>query len=197
MMATRTRPQMTLETRAKLIELARRAFGEKGFAATSMDELTADAGLTRGALYHHFESKLGLFEAVVSRIDEELDIRLEAVAEAAGGGWDGFKASCRAYLHSVVATDIQRIMLHDAPSAIADFANRPRMQLCAASMADTLSKLMREGAIHKADPEALANLISGAVNKGAAWAASRDDTASAMTATQHAIDLLLEGMLPQ
>lgn len=54
------------ETRKKLIQVARRAFGEYGYADTSMDKLTAEAGLTRGALYHHFGDKKGLFAAVVA-----------------------------------------------------------------------------------------------------------------------------------
>ena len=56
----------------KLIEVARRAFAEYGYADTSMDKLTAEAGLTRGALYHHFGDKKGLFAAVVDQIDSEM-----------------------------------------------------------------------------------------------------------------------------
>lgn len=60
------------ETRKKLIEVARRAFAEYGYADTSMDKLTAEAGLTRGALYHHFGDKRGLFAAVVDQIDSQM-----------------------------------------------------------------------------------------------------------------------------
>lgn len=60
------------ETRKKLIEVARRSFTTYGYAETSMDKLTAEAGLTRGALYHHFGDKKGLFAAVVDQIDSEM-----------------------------------------------------------------------------------------------------------------------------
>ncbi len=59
-MARKPRAEMIEETRAKLIDAARRAFADNGYAGASMDELTASAGLTRGALYHHFGDKKGL-----------------------------------------------------------------------------------------------------------------------------------------
>jgi len=63
-MARRPRSEMIAETRAKLIDAARRAFGTFGYADASMDDLTAQVGLTRGALYHHFGGKPGLLAAV-------------------------------------------------------------------------------------------------------------------------------------
>lgn len=69
---------MIEETRAKLLDAARQAFGSVGYAQTSMDELTASVGLTRGALYHHFGDKKGLLQAVVQQIDAELDAQPSA-----------------------------------------------------------------------------------------------------------------------
>ena len=63
------RAQTMEENRARLIAAARKAFAEQGYAAASMDELTAQAGLTRGALYHNFGDKRGLLAAVVNQID--------------------------------------------------------------------------------------------------------------------------------
>ena len=63
-------------TRAKLISAARAAFTLHGYAASSMDDLTADAGLTRGALYHHFKDKKGLLQAVIDQIDAEMLARM-------------------------------------------------------------------------------------------------------------------------
>ena len=75
----KSRASMIEETRAKLIEAAREAFGSQGYSQASMDELTAKAGLTRGALYHHFGGKPGLLAAVVAQMDAEMDARLEQV----------------------------------------------------------------------------------------------------------------------
>jgi AcrR family transcriptional regulator len=193
-MATRTRPQMTLETRATLIALAREAFGARGYAATSLDELTAAAGLTRGALYHHFDSKRGLFEAVVAQIEDELDEQVESATDAAGGGWTGFRAGARAYLEAMQSAETRRIVLQDAPAVIAKFAQRTRMQLCTASMVETLRALMRDGNIRRTDPDALANVIAGAVNNAAAWAATRPDPMAALVAAQETVDGLLDSL---
>ena len=83
-MARRLRADMIAETRASLIAAAREAFGTVGYAAASMDEMTAAAGLTRGALYHHFGDKKGLFAAVIDQIDAEMTVRLRAVSARAG-----------------------------------------------------------------------------------------------------------------
>ena len=66
------REEMIAETRAKLIAAGRNAFGTVGYAAASMDDFTAGAGLTRGALYHHFGDKKGLLQAVIREIDAEM-----------------------------------------------------------------------------------------------------------------------------
>ena len=75
-MATK-RAQMMEENRARLITAARKAFAEQGYASASMDELTAQAGLTRGALYHNFGDKRGLLaEGVLKPVDPEAAARL-------------------------------------------------------------------------------------------------------------------------
>src|SRR5687768_2609036 len=71
------------ETRSKLIQAARKAFAEKGYAAASMDDITASVGLTRGALYHTFGDKKGLLMAVVDQIDTEMASRAHVLAGAA------------------------------------------------------------------------------------------------------------------
>lgn len=193
-MATRTRPQMTLETRSKLIALARIAFGDQGFAAVALDDLTAAAGMTRGALYHHFENKLGLFAAVVDQIDDELDAAVEQATDDAGGGWPGFRAGCRAFLRAMSQADLQQIMLRDAPAAIPGFAGRPRMQLCTAAMVQSLAGLMDQGVIRRTDPVALASLIAGAVTSAAGWAAASDHPAAMLDGVGDALDRLLDGL---
>lgn len=191
----RTRPQMTIETRAKLIGLALEAFGTRGYAGVALDELTASAGMTRGALYHHFESKLGLFEAVAEAVDDFLDTAVGNATEAAGGGWNGFRAGCRAYLEAVIEPVMQRITLKDAPAVIPNFPNRPRMQLCTADMVQSLATLMDEGAIRRTDPGALAAAVAGAVNNAANWAAAQDDPRQALGPAAEALDRLLDGVM--
>ncbi len=96
-MNRKSREKMLEETRIKLITTARKQFGTVGYANTVMDELTSQAGLTRGALYHHFGDKKGLFKAVLKQLDEELDARLAEISSTSPQLWDAFVGRCHAY----------------------------------------------------------------------------------------------------
>jgi AcrR family transcriptional regulator len=93
-------------------------FAERGFAATGRDEIAERAGMTRGALYHHFESKEALFRAVVSEMEAELVERVSAAARAAPPGVEQLRAGCIAYLDACADPAIRRISLLDAPSVL-------------------------------------------------------------------------------
>lgn len=104
------------ETRKKLIQVARRAFGEYGYAETSMDKLTAEAGLTRGALYHHFGDKKGLFAAVVDQIDSEMASSAQQHLEQPDNLWEGLMLEGRTYIEHALNAEFQRIVLRDGPA---------------------------------------------------------------------------------
>jgi AcrR family transcriptional regulator len=76
------------ETIVKLVEVARKHFTERGYAESSMEEMVAEAKLTRGALYHHFGSKKGLFQAVLESIQTEIGERVEAEAAQSDDAWE-------------------------------------------------------------------------------------------------------------
>lgn len=197
-MPRRTRSEMIEETRAKLVAAARHAFGAQGYANTSMDDFTAAAGLTRGALYHHFGDKRGLLAAVVEQIDEETDARLQAMSDAAPDAWEGFRNRCRAYLHMAQEPEMRRIVLQDA-RAVLGGASPVSQQFCVTSMAELLATLMDKGVVRQADPAALARLVYGALAEGAFWVAESDGDAddghARLRATLDALDALLAGML--
>lgn len=131
MLATR-RTDMMQVTRAKLIAAARQAFATRGYAAASMDDLTAQAGLTRGALYHHFGDKKGLLQAVIAQIDAEMLARAHAARLPAKTPWLGFLNECVAYIEMALEPEIQRIVLLDGPAVLGDPRNgRARPPACA------------------------------------------------------------------
>jgi AcrR family transcriptional regulator len=107
------------ENRAKLVGAARRAFAAQGYAAWSMDELTAKAGLTRGALYHSFGGKKGLLWAVVEQIDEDGRKTLHG-ARAGADPVLGPLDEGTAYIEMAVEPETQRIMLLDGPALLGD-----------------------------------------------------------------------------
>lgn len=188
----RTRAEMIEETRAKLLATARESFRRAGYAGTSMDDLTASAGLTRGALYHHFGDKQGLLAAVASQIDDEMEQRLQAISRTAPDAWSALRERCRAYLAMAAEPDIRRIVLQDARAVLgpADAISQAR---CTASLATLLRTLMDQGGLRPADPHALARMLHGGLDESAFWIAG-DTGEDRLTLALQALDVLLQGI---
>src|SRR4051812_15567755 len=155
-MVHRPRSEMIAETRGKLIAAGRQAFGEVGYAEASMDDFTAAAGLTRGALYHHFGDKKGLLQAVIAEIDAEMAERLSTISARAKTRWQGFVDECTAYIEMALEPEIQRIVLRDGPAVLGDPWQWPSQDGCIASMTRSLARLAEDGVIVDVDPEAAA-----------------------------------------
>ncbi|APA68182.1 TetR/AcrR family transcriptional regulator [Janthinobacterium sp. 1_2014MBL_MicDiv] len=192
-MVRRTRAEME-ETRASLLATARKVFGERGYADTSMDDLTAQAGLTRGALYHHFGDKKGLLLAVVEQIDAEMDDRLQTISERADDPWEGFRSRCRAYLEMALEPEIQRIVLRDA-RAVLGGASPDSQRHCVESMQGIIHELIHQGIVAEACPRALASLIYGSLAEAAFWIADGDEGRVRLIEGVAALELLLRGLL--
>ncbi|MBA5601227.1 TetR/AcrR family transcriptional regulator [Pectobacterium aroidearum] len=192
-MVRRTRAEME-ETRATLLATARKVFSERGYADTSMDDLTAQASLTRGALYHHFGDKKGLLAAVVEQIDAEMDERLQVISDTAEDAWDGFRRRCRAYLEMALEPEIQRIVLRDA-RAVLGGASPDSQRHCVESMQRLIDNLIRQGVVAEADPQALAFLIYGSLAEAAFWIADGEDGNARLAQGVAALELLLRGLL--
>ncbi|WP_350316526.1 TetR/AcrR family transcriptional regulator [Pectobacterium aroidearum] len=192
-MVRRTRAEME-ETRATLLATARKVFSERGYADTSMNDLTAQASLTRGALYHHFGDKKGLLAAVVEQIDAEMDERLQVISDTAEDAWDGFRRRCRAYLEMALEPEIQRIVLRDA-RAVLGGASPDSQRHCVESMQRLIDNLIRQGVVAEADPQALAFLIYGSLAEAAFWIADGEDGNARLTQGVAALELLLRGLL--
>lgn len=192
-MVRRTRTEME-ETRATLLATARKVFSERGYAETSMDDLTAQAGLTRGALYHHFGDKKGLLAAVVEQIDAEMDARLQAISDTVGDTWEGFSQRCQAYLEMALEPEIQRIVLRDA-RAVLGGASPEAQRHCVESMQSLINKLIQQGVVAEADPQALASLVYGSLAEAAFWIANCDDGDTRVQRSSAALELLLRGLL--
>ncbi|ROL79159.1 TetR family transcriptional regulator [Pseudomonas protegens] len=191
-MSSRPRAAMIEQTRARLIASARQAFARLGYAKTSMDDLTAEAGLTRGALYHHFGDKQGLLEAVVEQIDSEMDERLEAISAAACDPWQGFAQRCRAYLEMAQEAEIRRIVLQDARAVLGQ--RQPAEEHCIDSLSRRLQALVEAGLITPAPSQALARLINGSLVDAALWIAAAEQPGQRLQQALQALELLLRGL---
>lgn len=189
------REEMIAETRAKLIAASRQAFGTLGYAESSMDDFTAGAGLTRGALYHHFGDKKGLLRAVIQEIDGEMTARLNRISAAAPNRWQGFVEECVAYIEMALEPEIQRIMFRDGPAVLGDVSQWPTNNGCIAALSRSIERLKADGVIvAEIDTEAAARLINGASSHAALWIAKSEDPEETSRRAVQGFRTLLEGL---
>jgi len=192
---SRSRSSMMEETRQKLIGAGRRAFAEKGFAEASMDDLTAAAGLTRGALYHHFGDKKGLLAAVVAQIDGEMAERARQAGEKTTSGWAAMEAQGVAYIEAALDPEVQRIVLLDGPAFLGDPSQWPSQSACLEDTRMALTEISRAGVLKSVDIEAAARLLNGAALNAALWVAASDDPRATLPKALDAFRLLTSGFL--
>ncbi|GGF90403.1 TetR family transcriptional regulator [Rhizobium wenxiniae] len=187
------------ENRAKLIAAARKAFAEKGFANASMDDLTADAGLTRGALYHNFGDKRGLLAAVVEQLDGEMAARAREIgAKSAGNGegdiWLALLAEGAAYIEMALDPEIQRIVLLDGPAVLGDPSQWPSQNSCLAETRKGVHAMVESGVMKPVDIEAASRLLNGAALNAALWVAASDNPTEVLPKAIEAFSLMACGL---
>ncbi|MDB5552440.1 MAG: TetR family transcriptional regulator [Rhizobium sp.] len=188
------RSEMIAETRAKLITAARHAFGTIGYAGASMDDFTGEAGLTRGALYHHFGDKKGLLQAVVMEIDAEMTERLNQVSAAAATRWQGFVDECAAYIEMALEPEIQRIMFRDGPAVLGDLSQLQNTPGCIASLSRSIDRLKADGEMIDIDTETAARLINGASAHMALWIAKAEEPEAVSKVAVAGFRAMLDGL---
>ena len=193
-MATK-RLQMMAETRARLIEAGRRAFATQGYSAASMDELTAEAGVTRGALYHNFGDKKGLLRAVVAQVDAEMIARLKAARDPVDDPWESFLKELVAYIETALEPEVQRIMLLDGPAVLGHPSSWPNQTACLQEVTEVLSQLIAAGTVRSVNAEAAARLLNGAALDASLWVAASDDPQAVKAEAVKAFRALAEGLL--
>ncbi len=179
-MAVKRRAETMEENRAKLIAAARTAFAEKGFAAASMDELTASVGLTRGALYHNFGDKKGLLAAVVAQVDGEMAQQAKAAASGVSDAWEKLVAEGIAYIRMAMDNEVQRIVLRDGPAFLGDPSQWPSQNSCLEATRETITRLIDSGIMKPVDADAAAHLLNSAALNAALWVASSSEPEKAL-----------------
>ena len=187
-------------TRAALVGAARTLFGAKGFADTSLEDLTREAGVTKGALYHHFVDKVDVFRAVVEQVQLEV---VTAAAEAAhavdGDAWQVLVTVCDAYLERCLDPDILRILVTDAPAVIGwrDWCTIDK-RFGVDLLREPIERAIAAGELAEQAVESLAFVLLGTLNTSARVVAQSGDgdgdTAAARAQVGATVDRLLSGL---
>lgn len=192
--ARRTQAERTEATTTALVDAARELFAHDGYAATSLDAVAAKARVTKGAVYHHFQGKPQLFEAVFGREVERLCAALPAVYASKRDPWDAFEACCRAFLEECLEPGLQRIMLLDALAAMGWEAVRrmeaPMMEL----MEIGIAAAVQAGRIAPRPAGPLAVFLYGALCETSMNIARADNQKAAHRKALTELSQVLEGL---
>jgi AcrR family transcriptional regulator len=187
----RTKAGQREATTRALIREARRQFASRGYANVSLAGIVEAAGVTKGALYHHFSGKEDLFRAVLREVHREVATRI-ATAAPDGDSWSQLVAGCEMFLSASTEPEIQQIMLVDAPAVLGWGAWREiDASTSMQQLEHVLTELMKQGVIHRQPVAPLVHLLSGAMNETALWLAHSDNREQDLAQTM----TVLTGML--
>ncbi len=175
-----TRAERQAQTRRRLLREGRRLFAARGYGPVGLSEVVSAAGVTKGALYHHFESKAELFAAVLGEVAGEVADHVSREAAEHDDPWEQLLAGCRAFLSASTASGVQQILLLDGP-AVLGWARWRSIddETSARDLTDALEYLVATGAIAAQPIAPLARLLSGAMNEAALWLAEQPDRRAA------------------
>jgi len=174
----RTQSERSESTRGALIDAARRLFAERGYASIGTEEIVRAAGVTRGALYHHFAGKRGLFEAVYERLEAELAGRIAsgALAANAESPLEAMRAGAEMFLQACTEPEAQRIALLDAPAVLGwDRWREIGAEHGLGLIEGSLQAAIEAGAIARQPVRPLAHLLMGALDEAALLVARAED----------------------
>lgn len=180
-------------TREALLDSALGLFAEKGFAATSLDDVVTAARVTKGALYHHFPGgKLAIFEAVFDQVDADLEQRIAAAIPPDAQPWDLVHHGLDAYLDACMDPVVRRIMFQEGPTALG-WQRWREMDGCHSRelLRTALSGLMQSGEMRPQPLTLLTQVMFSALGEaGMAIADSAEPQAAKAEASRLMLDLL-------
>jgi AcrR family transcriptional regulator len=194
----RTQAQRSQATRAALIAAARELFAERGYGGVGTEEIVRRSGVTRGALYHHFDGKADLFRAVFEQMEEQLAQRFATEALSAEDPLEALRAGAEMFLDICLDPEVQRITLLDGPSVLGweqwrEIEARYSLGLIRAG----LEAAMHAGAIERRPLDPLAHVILGALMETGLYVARADDVPAARAQGGEVLAALLDSLRPQ
>ena len=182
------------QTAQRILDSATELFATRGFSEVSLDDVAREARVTRGAVYHHYRNKAGLFGAVAAALQSDVARAVVAAAQDAGTQpSEQLRAGSHAFLDAITDGSAVRILLIDAPAVIGWQEWR---RLDAANSATHLREALRDVGVAEDLLDASTAQLSGAMNEAALWTAQHTDTDLARERSHLALDRLLAAYLP-
>ncbi len=193
----RTQAERLASTRAALLKAARTVFAEQGYEAASTEEIVRRAKVTRGALYHHFEDKRALFDAVASEVARDIAIRIDKVTPM-DDPMQALVVGTGAFLDACLDPAVRRIYLIDAPAVLGwhrwreiDAPHGVR------SLREGVSAMLAQRPDNALAVEPTTFLLAGAFNEAALWIAEAKEEKAARRAMDRTLAALIERLFVQ
>lgn len=195
-MTRRTQEERSRTTRAALLAAARDLFAEQGFVATGREQIAERAGVTRGALYHHFGSKEQLFRTVVEQLEEELGAQVMVAAARSDDAAEQLRLGCMAFLDACLDPAVRRVVLIEAPVVLGwDQWREIDAQHGLLLVTHALEAVVASGQMAPVAVEPLAHLLLGALNEAAMLVANAATPKKARVEVGGTVELVLERLL--
>jgi AcrR family transcriptional regulator len=192
----RTKVEQREATTAALIAAARALFAERGYAGVGTEEIVQLAGVTRGALYHHFRGgKEELFQAVLVQVSAETTQRVLLEAGSQPDPWNELVHGINAFLDACMSPEMQRIVLIDGPSVLGWDAWRAiDAENSLGVIEAVVQSAIDAGQMAPQPTRAVAHVLLGALDEAAMVVARADDPATAREEMGQTLRRLLEGL---
>jgi AcrR family transcriptional regulator len=182
-------------TRGDLLRAARELFAEHGYANVGTERIVERAGVTRGALYHHFDDKRDLLRAVHEELEQELVASIGDQIAGIDDPWELLATGVRAFLDACTDPAIMRISLVDAPGVLGWEEWREIDARYALGLVTFgLGNAMDHGVFRRQEVGPLAHVLIGAMTEAGMLIANASDPAAARRAVEPALLTLLEGL---
>jgi len=192
----KTNAEYSAETQGHLVAAARMEFARVGYAGTATERIVDLAGVTRGALYHHYRGKRELFEAVFAELQREIATRIEERSTQGKDGFENLVAGCEAWLDACLDADVQQIVLLDGPAVL---GWRRWIEIDARYSARLLREgidvCIEAGLLVDVDGATLTRALSGAMNELALHLAQSPNTTKNRRTAGRTMHALLKGLL--
>jgi AcrR family transcriptional regulator len=192
-----TNAAMSEATTRALVDAARRLFGVHGFAEAPIDDIVRPLGLTKGALYHHFGNKQGLFEAVVQSIDREVEAEIERVTAPMKHPLPRLLSGLRVYVEALSQPENLRILLLDAPAIFGlEISREFERDSIIQPLRQSLDELRATSGGLSLDAEVCAHFLHGSIVEAAFWVREQAEPEPALARVMDSLSQLLRGLFP-
>ncbi len=189
------RQHFSADTKRHLVAAARAQFTERGYAATSLDTIVAAAQVTKGALYHHFNGKQAVYEAVFAEVEDDAVRTIRRALQDTRDPWEKALAGLRAFLACVQDPTYQRVVIQEGPAILGYERFREQQEGSSYSIVQEIVGSVLEASTYELDEamkQTFSRIFFGAMTAAGESVTNAEDPAQAVARIEAAIAFMLE-----